>query len=128
MSLHRELIANNVREDPARANDPDYNGPALPAWIPNAIRALVAEDPLTVTLSGPKVDSFAANLVGYQRAVTNDTHQADLFGIPQKELGGSINRAGTYPRRSPAYHALSAITRKAADILTMQTGQVWTAA
>ncbi|NBW17686.1 MAG: hypothetical protein EBR82_57895, partial [Caulobacteraceae bacterium] len=44
----------------------------LDAWTNNSIRALRAQDPTKVTLSGPKVDSFYRNLADDVYRVTND--------------------------------------------------------
>jgi hypothetical protein len=55
----------------------------LPAWLPNTMRALTAEDPEKVILSGPKVDSFMRNLRGEVNAVTLDTWMANYSLITQ---------------------------------------------
>jgi len=49
----------------------------LDAWVNNATRSLSAKDPLKVTLSGPKVDSFYRNLADDVYRVTNDAWMAN---------------------------------------------------
>lgn len=67
----------------------------LPAWIPNAIRALMAEDPTArVLLSGPKVDAFRRNLQGDLSAVVLDAWMARYAGLDAVRLRGSLAKDG----------------------------------
>ncbi|HEY2535228.1 MAG TPA: hypothetical protein VGJ20_46250 [Xanthobacteraceae bacterium] len=52
-----------------------------PTWIPNTVTGLTAEDPASVELSGPKVQSFAWNLRGYVYEVTNDAWMAHYANV-----------------------------------------------
>jgi len=97
-------------------------GSILNSWINNAVTALTAENPAQITLSGPKVDSFMNNLVGVVDEVTNDTWMANYSAItPEvfRSIGG---------KKGPGYKAMNAVVRKAADILTQKTGELWTPA
>jgi hypothetical protein len=105
-------------------------GSVLPAWVDNTYRALSADNAADVTLSGPKVNSFMLNLVGVVDEVTNDAWMANwamvdaektFKGTPQKQADGS-----TVAGKSPGYKAFNALVRKAADILTKRTGELWT--
>lgn len=98
----------------------------LPAWINNTIRALSAEDPSTVVLSGPKVDSFAANLRGETERVTLDAWMANWAGVNQELFKGEMNVAGDSPGMRPGYLAFAARVREAAKILSDRTGETWT--
>ncbi len=100
----------------------------LPAWINNTVRALTAEDASTVTLSGPKVDSFAANLRGETERVTLDAWMANWAGVDQILFKGEMNKAGDNPGMRPGYLAYAARVREAADILSKRTGETWTPA
>lgn len=88
----------------------------------NIVTAVTADDPLTARLSGPKVHSFARNLLGYYQHVTLDRHMARQLSIPQTALA----RSGEIPGYSPAYLAGANKFRQAADVLTAWTGEVWT--
>lgn len=101
------------------------SGSVLPAWIPNSLRALQAEDPTTVRLSGPKVDSFAKNLRGVVEEVTNDTWMANYAFIEQRVFKGSGNPVAL---KSPGYKAMSALVRASAEVATEITGDTWTPA
>lgn len=95
----------------------------LPAWIPNSISALTAEDPQSIRLSGPKVDSFMRNLTFNVNEVTNDTWMANYALVSQTMFSKSgANNKG------PGYKAFSAVVRAAAESATKITGQVWTPA
>ncbi len=83
--------------------------------VPNVTASLLSEDPLGV-LSGMKVDSFQMNLLRDAVRVTLDRHIGALFGGRFK-LGNKAD-----------YLALSALTRKAAQILSERTGEEWTPA
>ena len=92
----------------------------LDAWVNNTVRALGSKDPVRVTLSGPKVDSFFRNLVGDVQRVTNDAHMANFSGIRQGLLrvspSGRQLAAGN-PGMTPAYASMSALQRQAAERL-----------
>lgn len=98
----------------------------LPAWENNTVRALTAEDPTKVQLSGPKVHSFYNNLIGNVHEVTNDAWQAAFSKVDPAKLGGSLNKSG--PGKSATYLALNARVRQAAQTLTHLTGEKWTPA
>jgi hypothetical protein len=94
-------------------------GSILNAWINNSFAALTDPEPATLKLSGPKVNSFFANLVGVTDEVTNDSWMARYMGRDYVTTGGR-------PDKDHTYKAMSAVTREAARILTEQTGQDWT--
>jgi hypothetical protein len=111
---------------------PGSKSPVLPAWFPNAVRALTSKDPEKLQLSGPKVDSFMRNLQGHVNEVTNDAWMAAFSKLDPKLLGG-LKRADladdlskTFREKSPQYMALSAKVREAAHMLTQLTGDTWT--
>lgn len=105
----------------------------MEAWVSNVIRALGNEDVREIDLSGPKVNSFYANLVGDVNEVTNDTWMARyamveplLMRGPSKGLtGGELK---TFAVKSSNYLALSVRIREAAVRLTELTGEMWTPA
>lgn len=104
----------------------------LGAWINNAVRALSAEDPGGIQLSGPKVSSFMNNLIGVVDEVTNDAWMANYAAIEQamfkgKEVKGG-DEEGYFSEKSAGYMAMSAMVRKAADIVSTRTGEQWTPA
>lgn len=111
-------------------------GEVLPAWRGNVIRILRASDPMTVELSGPKVNSFMQNLRGRVHEVTNDAWMANYANVDQKLV--AANRVadpnpikGMEPKigvKSPGYLAFSAAIRRGAKVLSQKTGDVWTPA
>lgn len=100
----------------------------LDAWINNSVRALSSEDPTSITLSGPKVNSFMLNLRGVVNEVTNDAWMANFALVDQAMFGGSLNAAGTDPGKGTGYLAMSAKVRATAEYLTKLTGDQWTPA
>lgn len=98
----------------------------LGAWLNNAVRALAAEDAASVTLSGPKVNSFMLNLRGNVTEVTNDTWMARYAGLPAVH-GRSFGKKhkGDIEVKAPQYLALNAHIRRVADQLTKETGENW---
>jgi hypothetical protein len=98
----------------------------LDAWINNSVRALSAEDPSQIMLSGPKVDSFMRNLQGNVNEVTNDAWMASFALVDQKIFGGSLTKSD--PGKGPGYLAMNARVRETADYLTKLTGEKWTPA
>jgi len=102
----------------------------LDAWVNNAVRALTADDPTNIKLSGPKVHSFYNNLTDNVHEVTNDAWMASFAKIDPSAKGskmsGSLNAAG--PGKSPTYLAMSAKVRDAAKTLSHLTGETWTPA
>ncbi len=100
----------------------------LPAWIPNAVRALsTPESQLnSMSLSGPKVESFRRNLTGDHTQVTCDSWMAKFAGLNQFRLAGTITKRDSGKR--PVYLALSAKIRRVAYKLTKSTGSYWTPA
>lgn len=108
-------------------------GSVLPAWLPNSVRALTAEEGTgQITISGPKVSSFMQNLLGEVNEVTNDTWMANWAGIQQTQFKGAdrgmSDQIGNVYTKGAGYLAMSALTRKAADTLSKQTGETWTPA
>jgi hypothetical protein len=106
-------------------------GSILPAWGNNTIRALTAEDGAPIKISGPKVSSFMQNLLGEVNEVTNDTWMATYAGIPQSLFKGAERPSDDgvgkiFKEKNTNYVAMSALTRKAADVLTKRTGETWT--
>lgn len=100
----------------------------LDAWINNSVRALSSQDPSSLVISGPKVNSFMLNLRGYVDEVTNDAWMAAYAKIDQVLFSGGINKAGTEPGKGPGYLAMSARVRETAKMLTKLTGTTWTPA
>lgn len=98
----------------------------LDAWINNSVKALSAEDPSTVVLSGPKVNSFMLNLQGNVNEVTNDAWMAAFTYVDQNLFKGSLTK--TDPGKGPGYLAMNARVRETADYLTKLTGEKWTPA
>jgi hypothetical protein len=98
----------------------------LDAWINNSVSALSAEDPATIMLSGPKVDSFMRNLQGNVNEVTNDAWMASFALVDQKIFSGSLTK--TDPGKGPGYLAMNARVRETAKYLTKLTGETWTPA
>jgi hypothetical protein len=89
----------------------------LDAWLGNTQRVLGAKDPMSVTLSGPKVDSFYHNLRDDVFRVTNDAWMANALGIVQDAFSGSpseIQLAQRDPGMTWRYAAASARVRDAA--------------
>jgi hypothetical protein len=92
----------------------------MEAWRNNAGRALKAEDPTKIVLSGPKVDSFMGNLLDDVFRVTNDTWNANLLGVTQNVFSGGMTKANPLdPGMTPGYLATSARMRRAGDIAGM---------
>jgi len=98
----------------------------LDAWVNNSVRALTADDPTNIKLSGPKVHSFYNNLTDNVHEVTNDAWMSTFAKIDPAKLGGSLNQAG--PGKSPSYLALSGKVREAARMISNLTGETWTPA
>jgi Large polyvalent protein associated domain 38/ParB-like nuclease domain len=97
----------------------------LPGWIGNTVRILSADDPSSVQLSGPKVNSFMHNLRGVVDEVTNDGWMAVYGGIDPNRFQGT--GAGVLGK-GPGYVAMNALTRKAADVVSAHTGEKWSPA
>jgi hypothetical protein len=98
----------------------------LDAWKNNSVRALTTEDPSTLTLSGPKVDSFMKNLQGNVEQVTNDAWMASFSLVDQTIFSGSLTK--TDAGKGPGYLAMNARVRDTAKYLTKLTGETWTPA
>jgi hypothetical protein len=98
----------------------------LDAWKNNSVRALTSEDPSTLTLSGPKVDSFMKNLQGNVEQVTNDAWMASFSLVDQTIFSGSLTK--TDAGKGPGYLAMNARVRDTAKYLTNLTGETWTPA
>lgn len=98
----------------------------LDAWVNNSVRALTAEDPSNIKLSGPKVHSFYHNLTDKVNEVTNDAWMSSFAKMDPAKLAGGLTQTG--PGKSPSYLALSAKVRDAARTLSHLTGETWTPA
>jgi hypothetical protein len=98
----------------------------LDAWVNNGVRALTADDPTNIKLSGPKVHSFYNNLTDKVNEVTNDAWMASFAKIDPAKLGGGLNKSG--PGKSATYLALSGKVRAAASMISRLTGETWTPA
>lgn len=97
----------------------------LDAWRNNSFRALSAKDVKDIQLSGPKVSSFAENLVGNLGEVTNDTWMARALGTSQTQISGAkvgADEIASITGKNPAYIAASAAQRSAAEMLTKELG------
>ncbi len=94
----------------------------LGAWVNNSVEALT-QDPNSVVLSGPKVDSFMRNLTGVMNEVTNDTWMARYGGQPQTIFSGA--RSQTDAGKGPGYLAMNSKVRETADRLQQITGEAW---
>jgi hypothetical protein len=92
----------------------------MTAWINNSVAALSDAAPGSLKLSGPKVNSFFANLIGVTDEVTNDTWMLRWAGLERPSGIGVNGDKGTI------YKAMNAVTRQAARVLTEKTGQDWT--
>ncbi len=99
----------------------------LDAWKNNSVRALAHPAPDTLTLSGPKVDSFMGNLQKKVNAVTLDSWMAKFADLDAAKFGGSLTKGGG-PGKSATYLGYSAKVREAAKMLTEKTGEKWTPA
>lgn len=115
-----DVMAQSVQGGRGRAS-------VLDAWINNTVRALSAEDPAKITLSGPKVNSFMKNLIGYTDEVTNDAWMSNYALVDQTIFSGSLTKGGD-PGKGVGYLAMSAQVRDAAKTLTRLTGEEWTPA
>lgn len=96
-------------------------GELMGAWIPNAVRALDGRAEIS-GLSGPKVDSFARNLLGDLYEVANDGWMATFAGVSQNTFSGK--RSGLGPGKSPGYMASTIRVRQAAKLLGWQPAEV----
>tara|TARA_R110002074_G_scaffold27200_2_gene79145 strand:- start:4844 stop:15754 length:10911 start_codon:yes stop_codon:yes gene_type:complete len=121
LALMAMSVEGEFHGDPVKGMDS-----VMGAWENNTVRALSADDPTVIVLSGPKVNSFMLNLRGYVNEVTNDTWMGIILGVKQAIFGGSLNVAGTDPGKGTGYLAASALARKAAKILSNRTGEHWT--
>jgi hypothetical protein len=100
----------------------------LDAWVNNSVTSL-SEPVEELLLSGAKVDSFMRNIMGDSDAVTADTWMANYFGTEQAKFSGSKKESWPgNPGQTKGYLAVSAITRKAAKLLSKRTGENWTPA
>ena len=103
----------------------------MDSWIGNSLIALQADNPTILdpsVLSGAKVDSFQLNLMGYINSVTNDAWMLNYSGmtVPGSTATPFSKSGKKNPGTPPGYKAFSANVRKAAEILTRRTGEVWT--
>jgi hypothetical protein len=115
-----------IMEDSSQKSAKNEGSNVLDAWVNNGVRALTAEDPSSLKLSGPKVHSFYHNLNDKVNEVTNDAWMASFAKIDPKKLAGTLNQSG--PGKTPSYMALSAKVRDAARMISHLTGETWTPA
>lgn len=88
----------------------------LDAWKNNTIAALSAPPGAKITLSGPKVNSFALNLQHDVNRVTLDAWMANGMGLSQDIFSGSpteLQLAKGDPGITPRYAAVSGRVRQA---------------
>jgi hypothetical protein len=82
------IIGENVQGDKGEAS-------VMEAWLGNSLRALQAEDQtaidLDVSISGPKVNSFMLNLLGFFNEVTNDAWMANYSGVDQEVFASNYS-------------------------------------
>jgi hypothetical protein len=104
----------------------------MDAWLFNSIDALSADDVTALQLSGAKVDSFMQNIWGNFSEVTNDSWIAKYSGMNQGRFSSSrgTNAAGEVVKgkKTAVYNGINAATRKAAELLSRRTGEIWTPA
>lgn len=109
------LLLSMFQNSNKKAGEAIQEASVLPAWKNNFGRAVRGE----TTLSGPKVDSFAANLDPNNPFAslhtTNDTWDSYIMGLKQQQYGGSLNPSKLDPGYSPAYTMSSAKKAQAAD-------------
>ena len=89
----------------------------LDAWVNNTVSALSAPPGAKVTLSGPKVNSFALNLQNDVNRVTLDAWMANGMGLSQDIFSGSptdLQLLRGDPGITPRYAAVSGRVRQAA--------------
>jgi hypothetical protein len=116
------IVANNIMADEKKGEKP-----ALGAWTGNSWRALSAENPQEIKLSGPKVNSFAQNLRNNLNEVTNDRWMKYYaYGVRNLPFGRRIQGGMEIPGFD--YLAMNAHIREVADYLTKTTGEKWTPA
>lgn len=99
------LVTDQGREDGKNAMD---------AWTINGARTLVADDPMSIRISGPKVSSFMMNLLGHTAEVTNDRHMLAFAGLTEKTNLAYRLKGKELADKAPAYMALSVRVRQAA--------------
>lgn len=95
----------------------------LDAWVNNSVDALQSQDPSSIVLSGPKVDSFMRNLNGVMHEVTNDTWMARVGGVPQEIFSGG--RSASDAGKGAGYLAMNSKVRDTAKRLEDLTGESW---
>jgi len=105
----------------------------MEAWRNNTYAALGAQDPMALTLSGPKVDSFQHNLRDHVMQVTNDAWMANAFGVAQNLFQGQgANPARGNPGMTTEYGGTSARLRQGAAQAGMLPSQgqeaIWSVA
>lgn len=130
-----DLVSSSVIQGKAAQEKGESS--ALGAWMNNSIRSLSAEDPRSLKLSGPKVDSFMRNLRDETHEVTNDRWMGK-YGLddPNAMLRGGTRRGPnktdligpTFAGKGFTYLALNAHIRKITQALTKRTGESWTPA
>ena len=109
----KSIMGKNVQGDKGDAS-------VLQAWVNNSLIALLTPDD-AITLSGPKVNSFYLNLVGFENEVTNDAWMANWAFIDQNDF----SQQGTVrPGKSAGYIAMSVLTRRAAEQASMDPMEV----
>ena len=94
----------------------------LNAWVNNSIVALTMKDPKRIVLSGPKVNSFMLNLLGWSNELTNDAWMANYFGVDQNIF--ATDDSVHLPGKGPGYIASSTRQRQAAASLNWNPMEV----
>ena len=109
--------------------------PAAKSEMPNVLRVLTADHKHDWhsgnMLSGPKVESFRRNLMGYLDHATNDVWMSYFADIPQSAFSGRKNTATGKAEQKPFYMAFTAKTRQIARQLNAKLAvgeQPWSAA
>lgn len=117
----RPADADAIKQIMARSVQGGTEKSALHAWVPNSISVLSAEDPMGVTLSGPKVDSFYHDLRNDVFKLAQDAWMANSYGIAQDAFqGAGANVLAGNPGMTPEYAAANARLRAAG----LQTGML----
>jgi hypothetical protein len=106
---------------------------AMEAWRNNTYAALGSLDPMSLTLSGPKVDSFQHNLRDHVFQVTNDAWMANAYNVAQDLFSGAgKNTAAGNPGMTTEYGGASARLRQGAARAGMLPSQgqeaIWSVA
>jgi len=117
-----KMMLDTITSDTTDTND-------VWAWGNNVLRSFRADDPTQIVLSGPKVNSFFLNLYRDMQEVTNDTWMANYAAIDKENAFSSRpvgrDEYGGIGGKSGGYLAYNNVTRRAAQILSKRTGDIW---